>query len=130
ITEAAVARAREYAHERGLRNVEFRADDVLTAARQVGEASADLVVFTEVTLFLPSYREVLGEIQRILKPGGLLFASFRGRYFNLLYSIRARDWKSAYLVRDAREGLWGGGPTWFTWQTSADITDLLGGLGF
>ena len=129
-TPAAIAKAGGYAREQGLSNVEFHEADALVFVQALLDASFDVVLMTEVAFFLPTYREVLKEVHRVLRPGGVLLASFRSQYFNLLYSIRARDWESARLAIGSREGHWGGGPTWFSWHTEADISQLLSEIGF
>lgn len=65
-----------------------------------------------------------------LQASGLLVISFRSQYFDLLHSFRSRNWQSAVLVREAREGHWGAGAHWFSWHTAADIRALLHDAGF
>lgn len=125
-----IERAVHHAEERGLTNVEFFCADALEFLRSIPDASVDMALMTEVTFVMPKYREVIRDIARVLKPESLFFASFRSQYFDLLQSVRSRDWQSARLVRDAREGHWGGGNIWFSWHTIADIRLLLGEAGF
>lgn len=124
-TPTAVEKARNYAMARGLSNVSFQHGDVLTVAQEMADASVDAVLLIEVTFVLPSYREVLHEIHRILRPGGLLFISFRSQYYNLLHSVRSRRWDSAEMVTVHREGHIFSGPGWFSWQTPEDICRLI-----
>lgn len=130
LTGTAIEQARHYALERGLTNVEFHEADALEFVRALSAASLDLALMVEVTFFMPAYREVISATAKALKPGGVFFVSFRSQYFDLLGSVRERDWQSAILVRDAREGHWGGGNTWFSWHTAADIRQLLTQAGF
>jgi 2-polyprenyl-3-methyl-5-hydroxy-6-metoxy-1,4-benzoquinol methylase len=130
ITPAAVERAQRYASEYGLRNAEFHAGDALEFVRALPPASLDVALMLEVAFFMPAYREVIAAIARALKPSGLFGVSFRSQYFDLLHSVYTQNWVSAQLVRDAREGHWGGGSTWFSWHTSADIRSLLTIAGF
>lgn len=125
-----IERAVHHAEERGLTNIQFFCADALEFIRSLPDASVDMALMTEVTFFMPKYREVIRDIARVLKPGSLFFASFRSQYFDLLQSVRSHDWQSARLVRDAREGHRGGGTTWFSWHTVADIKQLLGEAGF
>lgn len=125
-----IERAAHHAEERGLTNVEFVCADALEFLRSIPDSSVDMALMTEVTFFMPKYREVIRDIARVLKPESLFFASFRSQYFDLLQSVRSRDWQSARLVRDAREGHWGGGNTWFSWHTAQDIRQLLSEAGF
>lgn len=126
----AIVKARRYADQRGLTNLEFHAADALDAVSDISPSSVDLAVMTEVTFFMPSYKQVIADVARVLRPDGVLFISFRSQYFDLLHSVRSRDWQSAALVREAREGHWGTGAHWFSWHTAADIRALLHDVGF
>jgi len=99
--------------------------DVLKYVNQVAGNSLDFVIFTEVTFFLPSYRQVLKEIYRVLKPGGTAFVAFRSQYFYILLSARDRKWDSVEFALQKREGYLWGGQTWFSWQTKEDIDGIL-----
>ncbi len=129
-TPAAIRKANVYAFEQDIKNVEFHEDDALTFVQGLPGISFDVVLMNEIAIFMPTYREVIKEVYRVLRPGGLLFASFRSQYFNLLYSIRERDWESSRLVISSREGNWGGGTRWFSWHTPADVSQLLNTQGF
>ena len=130
LTGPAIESARAYARERTVTNVEFQEVDARKYVNALAPASLDLALMLEVAFFMPSYREVIDSLANALKPGGLLLISFRSQHFDLLHSIRSRDWQSARLVRDVREGNWGGGSTWFSWQTTDDITQILSAAGF
>lgn len=67
-TPEMIARARENAERRGFTNVEFREGDIenLPVARD----SVDVVVSNCVLNLVPNKDGVLGEIFRVLKPGG------------------------------------------------------------
>jgi SAM-dependent methyltransferase len=130
LTPSAVQRAQENAAARKLGNVVFRVSDVLAFLRSQPDESADIVLLTEVTFFLPFCDEVLREIARVLRFGGVLFASFRSQFFNLLQTIRARLWESAEMAVAHREGHLFGKPVWFTWQTPEDVERLLDDAGF
>jgi 2-polyprenyl-3-methyl-5-hydroxy-6-metoxy-1,4-benzoquinol methylase len=130
ITPAAVALARQYAVERSVSNAYVHEEDVLDFARELKDESADVILLIEVSFILPSYRQVLTEAARILRPGGVLFAAFRSQYFNLLHTVRGRSWEGAEMVLAAREGHLFGGPTWLGWQTPDDVDRLLEDAGF
>lgn len=126
----AITQARRYANQQGVTNIEFHAADALGVVSNMPPLSVDVALMTEVTFFMPSYKQVIAAIARVLKPGGMFFISFRSQYFDLLCSVRSRDWQSAVLVREAREGHWGAGAHWFSWHTAADIRALLHDAGF
>lgn len=129
ITPAAIDRARSYAAERSATNASFRERDVLEFAQAREDASADAILLIEVSFILPSYRQVLSETARILRPDGVLFAAFRSQYFNLLHMVSGRLWDAAETVLAEREGHIFGGPTWLGWQTPEDIHQLLAESG-
>jgi SAM-dependent methyltransferase len=128
LTPEVIARAKEYALEAGRKNIDFVVADALSYAQKQASGTFDLILLTEVTFFLPEYREVLKEMHRILKLGGVIAVSFRSQYFDILHSARHQKWDSARMAVEQREGyLWGGG-TWFSWHTSEDIRHLMAGF--
>ncbi len=129
LTPAAVAQAEQYAAAEQLRNVNFVARDAIEFVREAPDNSADAILFTEVTFFMPSYREVLKEFSRLLKSGGVAFIAFRSQYYNLLQLARSRSWESATHVLNHREGHIFGGPMGFAWQTVEEIPPLLEAFG-
>lgn len=129
-TPSSIETAKKYASEAGSSNISFVCSDILEYINKQSSMAFDLVVFTEAAFFLPSYKEVLEEIYRILKPGGVAVISFRSQWFDILYSIRARKWDSADMAVKEREGYLWGPATWFSWQTKDDIEKCLTPLGF
>lgn len=132
LTPAAVELGRQYAEEQGLRNVTFVAGDALEFMRQAADESAHAIVFAEVSIIMPSYKEVLKEIGRVLKPGGVAFIAFRSQYYNLLQMAWLRSWENAKRCLTERNGhIFDGTPLalesrmWWTWQTVEDIRPLL-----
>ena len=129
LTPAAVAQAQQYAAAEQLRNVHFVARDATDFVREAPDNSADAILFTEVTFFMPSYREVLKELSRLLRPGGVAFIAFRSQYYNLLQLVLARNWENAKRCLTQREGHIFGGPMGFAWQTIDEIPPLLETFG-
>jgi 2-polyprenyl-3-methyl-5-hydroxy-6-metoxy-1,4-benzoquinol methylase len=121
LTPAAVAKAQSYAAEHGITNATFVARDAVEYAREMADASADAVVFTEVTFFMPSYREVVKELRRVLKPGGIAFIAFRSQYYNMLQLVLIRSWDDAKRCLTERTGHIFGGPVAFAWHTVDDV---------
>lgn len=128
LTPAAIALAQHYAADQGVRNVTFVHRDAVEFMREAADASADAVVFTEVTFFMPAYRDVLKEIGRVLKPGGVAFIAFRSQYYNLLQLAWLRDWANAKRCLVERHGNIFG-TIWHGWQTVEDIPPLLAKFG-
>jgi ubiquinone/menaquinone biosynthesis C-methylase UbiE len=130
LTSEAIEKARAYALQRGLGNVELHEADALDYLRSLPAESIDLALMLEVSFFMPAYRDVIAEISRVLKRNGVFFVSFRSQYFDLLHSVGKRDWQSARLVLDEREGHLGSGVAWYSWHTTEDIREILAAEGF
>ncbi len=128
VSPGALAGARAHAAERGLENLELHEQDAVPFVAAFESASVDLALFTEVSFFMPAYGDALAEIARVLRPGGTLFASFRSLYFNLLWSIRDRDFDGARTVRDFRRGVLWDTPYEFCWHTPSDVGAELAAL--
>jgi SAM-dependent methyltransferase len=121
----------EYArmHVSHLPNVELVHADAADWLTTIERGTVDLVLFTEVDFFASDDR-LLAQTCRALRPGGLLFASFRTRWHNLAHSVRVRDFASARHVRDDRAGLLWGTPYRFRWYTGGEIIETLEVAGF
>jgi SAM-dependent methyltransferase len=107
-----------------LQNVELVEADATEWLPTVAPGSVALVLFTEVDFFAPKH-DMLAQIAAAIRPGGLLFASFRSQWFNLAQSVRLRDFESAATVRDTRTGTLWKTPYRFRWYTPADIREAL-----
>ena len=130
LTGPAIAAARAKAAHSGLKNVDFHEADAVAFLESQGTESFDLALMTEVSFFMPRFGEAIAATRRLLKNDGVLFASFRSQYYYLLHSVRDRDWRSARLAVEARQGEWGGSSAWFSWQTPEDVLAILKENGF
>jgi ubiquinone/menaquinone biosynthesis C-methylase UbiE len=128
LSASAIEQARRYAEDQNLSNVDFTAGDALDFVRTQENAHCDVAVVTELCFYFPRYRELLFDLHRVVKPGGLLAVSFRSQYFNLLHWVRQRDWDGVDRIRNDREGILES--SWFGWHTPDDIRDLLSTIGF
>ena len=122
--------AKQYSIKHGCNNVSFVLSDILPYIKKIDKPYADVILLIEVTFVLPSYKETLKEIFRILKPGGTLFAAFRSQYFNILHSVRNKKWEDARKVITQNEGYLWGDNTWLSWQTENGIISLLEEIGY
>lgn len=129
LTPAAVTLAQQYAAEQNVRNVTFVQGDAARFAREAPDGFADAVLFTEVTFFMPTYREVLEELSRLLKPGGVAFIGFRSQYYYLLQLTWLRNWANASRCLVERGGNIFGDNMWCGWHTVEDIQLLLPEVG-
>jgi SAM-dependent methyltransferase len=129
LTPAAVTLASQYAREQNLGNVTFVQGDAAEFVRDALDSSADAVLFTEVSFFMPSYREVLQELNRLLKPGGVAFIGFRSQYYYLLQLAWLRNWTNASRCLVERGGNIFDDKIWCSWHTVEDIRSVLAELG-
>jgi SAM-dependent methyltransferase len=130
VSQEALAAARAHVAARRIENVELHAADAVAFLSKEPDSSADLVLFLEVTQWMERYREGLGEIARVLKPRGPLFASLRSQYYQLLKEVRGSRLEAARTARDVRSGQLGDIPVRFNWHTVEDVRTLFAEFGF
>jgi len=123
----ALRRAREHAREAGVEAtfVQGKVEEVL-AARPSGPY--DVVVCAEVLYLTPDYREILRTLAGAVRPGGLLCASHRPKFYYLLEALRQYDLRSALEVQSRSEGPFRDA-AYYNWQTEEDLRQLYDSLG-
>ena len=121
----AVTQARDYAAREGVTNVRFRDIRIEQALAEAAPESVELVIMTEVTLFMPEWRRALDRMSEVVRPGGLMAVAFRSQYFDALCVAQTRRWEQVDTLLQARKGKLFGGDTVFTWQTSGEIRRLI-----
>ena len=129
-TKEAIETAQRYSEEKRTSNIEYIIDDATHFLEKTPSESYDCVVFTEVVLMLPQYDKALQHVHRIMKADGLAFISFRSKYFNLLHTIRGRNFDGARLAATQETGKVFGGAVTFSWQTTDEVVELLSSLGY
>ena len=68
-----IDRARKYTLKAGLSDqLEFVKGDFMALADQFGENSFDAVYAIEATVHAPNFEGIYGEINKVLKPGGIV----------------------------------------------------------
>lgn len=123
----ALEKARERAS--GLPNLSLHEADLLEFLEGQQDDSFDAILLIEVTFFLPKWKEALGKMARVLKPGGVCFVAFRSQYYNLLQNVWSWRWEGARMALEKREGYLWGEPVWYTWQTPDEIKEFYQELG-
>lgn len=91
------------------------------------DCSYDCVICTEVTYMLKNYDEVIKDLVRVLRPGGLLALSVRPKLFYILDKIRNNDFIEAlYVYRNNN----GHAKKWFfSWYLVDELKQKLSALG-
>ncbi len=108
VSGSAIEVAKRNVELSGQQNIQFKEENIHEYISTVPDASVDVVFFLEVIFFLPNYEAVLTHIVRVLKSGGLLMASFRSQYFDVLFSLKHGMWDSLDILLKKRAGrLWG-----------------------
>lgn len=124
-----VGRARDAAAAASLENVAFHTGDLLHFLAAQPSESFDAVLFLEVGYLLVDLPGHLAQLHRVLRPHGLLLASFRTQHYLALLAAMRRDWDFARCILDARSGhLRGLG--WQNWHTASDVVAQLEEHGF
>jgi 2-polyprenyl-3-methyl-5-hydroxy-6-metoxy-1,4-benzoquinol methylase len=85
-SEAAIRQASDYAGNEGIRNIEWKVEDI--QAISLAENSFDVVISCETVEHLPQPAVALRELARVLNPGGYLLLT-TPNYLNLLGLYRA-----------------------------------------
>jgi len=125
ISESALRQARVYNGVGRGRKISFKTGDILLELRNTADVSVGGILLLEVLLFYPEERIVLQELERVLKPGGLLFVSVRSQYFNILSVIQERLFEMAPVVLHERSGRVFGTDVWFNWHRAEEFSRLL-----
>lgn len=125
LSAEAIAQARNYAERDSVGNIDFQVKPIADCLEGFSKQSVDAIVLTEVTFCYPHWKQELPRVIQTIKPGGILVISFRSQYFNALCVVRDRLWENVEYVLQDRQGAIFGSSTVFTWQTSAEIRELL-----
>jgi SAM-dependent methyltransferase len=124
-----VAAAREGARAAGLANAEFREADLPGFLEEEPDARYEGALFLEVSIQLLDVEGVLRQLHRVLRPGGLLLASFRSRCYLAQLAAARRNWEQARIVMSSWSGALPGLGVQ-AWQNGEEIRRLLDRTGF
>lgn len=126
LSAEAIAFANQEKARRSITNIEFEVGDIKEVLASTDSATYDLVVFTEVALFLDDLDEQLKQMSRVLRPGGYLAASFRSTYFNALLKTKAEAFSDLERIVASNSGiLWESSGIRFNWHSSKEISEML-----
>jgi ubiquinone/menaquinone biosynthesis C-methylase UbiE len=125
LSGAAIERARDSAKAHGLANVAYKSASIESSLADCANASVELVLFCEVTFFFPAWRAALDQVARVLRPGGVMCVAFRPQYFDALRLAQLRLFENTALLLEQRNGYLFGDDIVFTWQSSAEIRNLI-----
>ena len=123
----ALRRAREHADKAGVRATFVPGDFVKVLAGHP-EWSFDVAVCAEVLYLSPQYRQMLKAIAQAVRPGGLVCASHRPKFYYLMEAIRQYDFGSAGQVLERSEGPFRDA-AYYNWQTEPELRSLYESLG-
>lgn len=130
VSGPAVAQAEAAAWQAGFQEViTFIVSDALDFLRSSPSGRFQFIACIELLYGLPRYKEILSELGRVITPGGLLFITFRPKYYNLLRMLFQRDAEGFNTVLSGEAGpIYGPSP--FNWQTPQEAKRLLDQSGF
>lgn len=125
-SDLALRRLKRHARQAGASVRAVRADLGAWLPRQP-EGAYGAVLCAEVLYQRKNHRTLLGQLVRVLKPGGLAFISHRPPAFYLVEALERGDREAARTVLQGGEGvLWG---SYYNWQNDAELRRLYGALG-
>lgn len=119
-------RARRHASEAPAELELVRADLAQWLPRRPA-ADFDVVLCAEVLYLRENHRQILRELIRVLRPGGLCFISHRPTGYYLAEAFQRKDWDAVRLLLSKKEGTLFG--SYYNWQDREDLESLYPSLG-
>ena len=119
-------RARRHAQETGASLQLIRADLGRWLLR-TADHSFDVVLCTEVLYLRSNYKDLLRNLIRVLRPGGLCFISHRPTGYYLAEAFQHRDREAVRTLLSAKEGTLFG--SYYNWQDREDLQGLYPPMG-
>ena len=120
-----VEAARRRAGELGV-PLEVIQGDLLERLRELPAGRFDAALCMGVLYTCVDYREIIGEFSRVLKPGGLLFATFRPPFYFVTALLRKGKIEDALEVTRSGEAVLrlASIPCYYNWQTEDEVVAL------
>ena len=123
ISPTAIKSAKKYAFEKNVTNIIFHTKDIEEPFSEVESEKYDCILCTEVLLMVEKYEDVIRELFRMLKKGGILFIAFRDKYFYLTHTIKNKRFKQAEFVLSNQGGTLG--RSLLNWHSKKEILEIL-----
>lgn len=122
--------ARKHAQEHDLRLDVIEAD-LLDELRRQPAGHYDAALCLGVLYTCATWQDMVQEMARVLKPGGLLFASFRTPFYFITTLLRQGQHEKALFVAQHTEGVLrlATMPSYYNWQTPSQVKALYEGSG-
>lgn len=108
--------------------VDLRLGDIREVVQTLPAASCDVIVCTELLYVLRDPPALLAAFRRLLRPGGVLYASHRTRYYMLATMARFRRFDAMEVAAVASEGELLG--HYFNWYDEDELAALYAQAGY
>ena len=107
-------------------SINWISDDLYASLKKLNAESFDVVMCYGVLYTCTKYKEIVGEFNRLLKREGILFASFRSRFYFITSLLRQKQYNKAQFVINNSEGMLklASIPAYYNWQSADEIRDL------
>ena len=126
VSEEAIKKAIEHSKDVGA-DIEFKIGDLLDELPNYADGSFDCVLCIEALYVDQRYKKIIKELLRVCKPNGLVFITFRTKYFYIAHFLKQRKLKEALTVLGGKEAFFDG--NFFNWQTVSEMKDLMQNSG-
>jgi 2-polyprenyl-3-methyl-5-hydroxy-6-metoxy-1,4-benzoquinol methylase len=120
-----LVRAGRAAAEAGV-PLELIQGDLWVKARALPAERYDVVLCMAVLYTCPDFRDIVAELARALRPGGLLLATFRPPFYFITTLLRQGKARQALAVARSSEGVLriATAPSYYNWQTEEELAAL------
>jgi 2-polyprenyl-3-methyl-5-hydroxy-6-metoxy-1,4-benzoquinol methylase len=100
--------------------------DLLVTSRALPAERFHVVLCLGVLYTCADYGAIVAELARVLRPGGMLLATFRPPYYFVTTLLRQGKVKQALAVARSSEGVLriATAPTYYNWQTEEEVAEL------
>jgi len=127
IHKPSLEEAKRKAAEAGV-TVDWISGDLYGSLRKLEAESFDVVLCFGVLYTCTEYKEIVGEYSRLLKPAGMLFASFRSKFYFITSLLRQKQYEKALFIISHSEGALklASVQAYYNWQSGSELRTLYG----